>query len=199
MTLIRRKFERNIGRSRYRRVFVISVEGIKTEPQYFAIFNDRSTVIHTTCLHDKKTSSSPLQALERMRSHLELKKLKEGDEAWIVVDKDSWSDHDLTQLFNWSLESESYGFALSNPKFEFWLLLHFEDGHGVGSPKECDDRLRKNLPTYDKAINPRKFPEENVRAAIARAERKNSPPVEDWHKSVSGTTVYRLVKKLINC
>ena len=198
MTSNRRKFERNIGGSRYRRVFVISVEGIKTEPQYFAIFNDRSTVIHTTCLHDKKTSSSPLQSLERMRSHLELKKLRKGDEAWIVVDKDSWSEHDLAQLFNWSLESESYGFALSNPKFEFWLLLHFEDGHGVGSPKECDDRLRKNLPTYDKAIDPRKFPEGSVRDAIARAERRDSPPVEDWHKGVSGTTVYKLVKKLIN-
>lgn len=198
MTSNRRKFERNIGGSRYRRVFVISVEGIKTEPQYFAIFNDRSTVIHTTCLHDKKTSSTPLQSLERMRSHLGLKKLRKGDEAWIVVDKDNWSEHDLAQLFNWSLESESYGFALSNPKFEFWLLLHFEDGHGIGSPRECDDRLRKNLPTYDKTIDPRKFPEGSVRDAIARAERKDSPPVEDWHKSVSGTTVYKLVKKLIN-
>lgn len=194
----RRKFERNVGGSRYRRIFIISVEGIKTEPQYFAIFNDRSTVIHTTCLHDKKTSSSPLQALERMRSHLESKKLRKGDEAWIVVDKDNWNNHDLAQLFNWSLGSENYGFALSNPKFEFWLLLHFEDGNGVGSPKECDARLRKNLPCYDKAINPRKFPEDSVRKAIERAERKDSPPVGDWHKSVSGTTVYRLVKKLIH-
>jgi hypothetical protein len=132
-----------------------------------------------------------------MCSHLELKKLRKGDEAWIVVDKDNWSDHDLTKLFKWSLQSDNYGFALSNPKFEFWLLLHFEDGHGVGSPKECDDRLRKNLPTYDKAINSRKFSEQSIREAIARAERRDSPPVDSWHKSISGTTVYRLVKKLI--
>lgn len=92
MTSARRKFERNTGGIRYMRVFIISVEGIKTEPQYFAIFNDRSTVVHTNCLHDKKTSSSPLQALERMRSHLKLKKLRKGDEAWIVVDKDNWKE-----------------------------------------------------------------------------------------------------------
>ena len=59
--------------------------------------------------------------------YLKSKKLRKGDEAWIVVDKDNWSDHDLAQLFKWALQSDSYGFALSNPKFEFWLLLHFED------------------------------------------------------------------------
>jgi len=195
----RRKFERNSGVSRYRRIFIISVEGTKTEPQYFSIFNDRSTVIHTTCINDKKTSSSPMQALERIRGYLKSKKLRKGDEAWIVVDKDNWSDHDLAKLFKWSLQSNSYGFALSNPKFEFWLLLHFEDGHGVGSPKECDERLGRQLPDYCKNINPRLFSEARVLEAISRAERKDSPPVNDWHKSACGTTVYKLVKKLIDC
>jgi hypothetical protein len=115
----------------------------------------------------------------------------------LLLIKITGRSNDLAQLCDWSRESDNYGFTLTNPKFEFWLLLHFEDGHGVGSPKECDERLRKNLPTYDKTIDSRKFPEESVREAIARAERRDSPPVEDWHKGVSGTTVYKLVKKLI--
>jgi len=199
LTKRRRKFERNSGVSRYRRIFIISVEGTKTEPQYFSIFNDRSKVIHTTCIYDRKTSSSPLQALERIRSHLESKKLRKGDEAWIVVDKDNWRDQDLAQLFKWSLKSDSYGFALSNPKFEYWLLLHFEDGHGVRTPKECDDRLVRKLPDYCKNINPRLFSEARILEAISRAERKDSPLIIDWHRSECGTTVHRLVKKLIDC
>ena len=199
LTKRRRKFERNSGVSRYRRIFIISVEGTKTEPQYFSIFNDRSKVIHTTCIYDRKTSSSPLQALERIRSHLEAKKLRKGDEAWIVVDKYNWRDQDLAQLFKWSLKSDSYGFALSNPKFEYWLLLHFEDGHGVRTPKECDDRLVRQLPDYCKNINPRLFSEARILEAISRAERKDSPLIIDWHRSECGTTVHRLVKKLIDC
>lgn len=33
----------------------------------------------------------------------------------------------------WLKGASNRGFALSNPKFEYWLLLHFEDGAGVGT------------------------------------------------------------------
>lgn len=41
----RRKFSRPLGERRYRKLFVLAVEGSKTEPQYFAIFNDQNSVI----------------------------------------------------------------------------------------------------------------------------------------------------------
>ncbi len=44
--------------------------------------------------------------------------------------KDEWTDDQLSQLNEWAQGADNYGFALSNPKFEFWLLLHFEDGSG---------------------------------------------------------------------
>jgi hypothetical protein len=31
-------------------MFVIAAEGVKTEPQYFALLNDLHAVIHVTCL-----------------------------------------------------------------------------------------------------------------------------------------------------
>ena len=67
--------------------------------------------------------------------------LKKSDEAWLVVDKDQWTDEQLSQLHQWSLKAKNYGFALSNPKFEFWLLLHFEDGSGVSSSQICSQKL----------------------------------------------------------
>lgn len=85
-----------------------------------------------------------------MTDHLEHEGLKSSDEAWLVVDKDQWTDEQLTQLHQWSLQQENYGFALSNPKFEYWLLLHFEDGTGVTSSRDCTERLKRWIPEYDK-------------------------------------------------
>ena len=35
----RGSFQRPFGERRYRKLFVIATEGVKTEPQYFAAFN----------------------------------------------------------------------------------------------------------------------------------------------------------------
>jgi len=40
-----RTFQRPLGERRYKKLFVISVEGSKTEPQYFAIFNQPQSII----------------------------------------------------------------------------------------------------------------------------------------------------------
>ena len=148
----RRKFQRQLGERRYRRLFVISVEGLATEPRYFAIFNDLDLVIHVDCLKGKN-ESSPLHVLQRMKKFLKETKLSASDEAWLVVDKDQWTDVQLTKLHAWSQERDNYGFALSNPKFEYWLLLHFEDGANISKLcmsvlKDTDKVLREilNLP-----------------------------------------------------
>jgi len=85
---------------------------------------------------------------------------------------------------------------LSNPNFEYWLLLHFEDGNGISNGKECKERLRRHLPAYDKHIDKRKFTRFLVSKAIDRAKRKDIPPCENWPSS-TGTTVYRLLENLL--
>jgi len=63
----------------------------------------------------------------------------------------------LDQLHKWSTQKPNHGFALSNPKFEYWLLLHFEDGIGVTSSRECSERIRRWIAGYDKALDTRKI------------------------------------------
>lgn len=41
----RRRFERPLGERRYRKMFVIAVEGVRTEPQYFAVFNGAPSIV----------------------------------------------------------------------------------------------------------------------------------------------------------
>ncbi len=76
----RRKFKRPLGERRYRRIFVIAAEGEKTEPQYFAIFNDLQLVIRVNCLKGRHDSSPP-QVLKRMKDYLRREKLRHSDEA----------------------------------------------------------------------------------------------------------------------
>lgn len=190
---MRRSFARPTGQQAYRKLFLIAAEGSKTEPQYFSLFNNRHATIQIKCLKGGHGSSPP-QVLKRMKTWLQENSLKDSDEAWLVVDKDQWTDQQIMQLYTWSQSKMNYGFALSNPKFEYWLLLHFEDGKGVYSSEQCSERLRRHLPDYDKEIDLRKISPDKIGEAVGRAKERDK--ATDWPRAV-GTTVYILVEKLI--
>jgi hypothetical protein len=192
----RREFRRPLGTRRYRKLIVIAAEGVKTEPQYFAIFGDQQSVIKVKCLKGRYESSPP-QVLKRMEKHLKQEALRSSDEAWLVVDKDRWTDEQLSELHGWSAEHANYGFALSNPNFEYWLLLHFEDGAGVATSRNCTDRLRRYLPGYDKGIDAGKITREHIENAIRRAKQRDNPPCIDWPHAPGGSTVYKLVERIL--
>ena len=157
------------------------------------MFNDgKTTVRHARVL--KHNSSDPISVLRSMRRFLESEERRNEDAAWLIVDKDRWTDGQLRSLHEWADSDSRYGLAVSNPMFECWLLLHFEDGHRVRSPRECITRLRHHLPDYDKNLQPRTL-REKVPDAMQRAERRDSPPCTDW-PGKTGMTVYRLVRDL---
>ncbi len=191
-----RTFQRPLGERRYKKLFVVSVEGSKTEPQYFAIFNQPQSIVLVKCLRRPSTESSPIQVLKRMEGYLRKESLMKTDEAWIVVDKDDWTEDQLRELLQWAKKCENHGFALSNPNFEYWLLLHFEDGKGITNSQECLTRLRLHLPNYKKDIDGKKITLELITKAILRAKqrdinRSNGLP-QTW-----STSVYKLVERII--
>jgi len=190
-----RRFARQTGQRSYRKRFLIAAEGAKTEPQYFSLFNSPHATVQVTCLkcgHD----SAPPHVLKRMTTWLKKNDLEDSDEAWLVVDKDQWTDAQLKELLTWSQSKENYGFALSNPKFEYWLLLHFEDGKGVDTSRKCSERLRRYLKNYDKGIDLRKFTPDSISKAVHQAKLRDTPSCTGWPKT-TGTTVYKLVEKFI--
>ncbi|MBF0195935.1 MAG: RloB domain-containing protein [Magnetococcales bacterium] len=196
--MARRKFTRKgQGKSHYKRLFIISPEGSTTEPQYFKLLNQLSApefVIN--CLINKK--SSPNKILKKMIDELQKTSLKKGDEAWIVIDKDNWTDDQLNSLYQWSKKSETNGLAVSNPKFEYWLLLHFENGCQGTQPSTCCSRLLAHIPNYSKHIDSKLFTIDSIKYAIHNAKLRDSPPCSDWPKFQGATTVYKLVEKLFN-
>jgi hypothetical protein len=53
--------------------------------------------------------------------------LQSADEAWLVVDRDQWTTESLKRVHAWCQKTPNAHLALSNPKFEFWLLLPMHD------------------------------------------------------------------------
>lgn len=192
----RRRFDRPLGQRRYRKLFVIATEGAKTEPQYFRILAGQLALVEVHCL--KRTSGSdPSKVLKSMDAHLGSAGIRPGDEAWLVVDRDHWTDAQLDALHTWTTQAANRGLAVSNPKFEYWLLLHFEEGKGVATPAECDRQLRKHLPRYDKLLSDGDVMSGSVADAVERARKRDTPPCADWPRSAAATTVYRLVERIL--
>ena len=91
---------------------------------------------------------------------------------------------------------KNFGLALSNPKFEYWLLLHFEDGKGV-TAGNCIEKLKKHVENYAKnKICISKF-YEYTQTAIQHAKAKDASNCSDWPRT-NGSTVYRLVEQMIS-
>lgn len=183
-SLVNRSFEK---------MFVIAMEGEKTEPQYFTIFKSKPHV--NVCLVKGEHNSDPQSVLKRMEDYLGQDKVLGSYEAWLVVDKDQRKDELFRDLENWAKKSEKHNLAISDPKFEYWLLLHFEDGNKVNSSESCTSRLKKYLPNYNKGIKVSQFTNEKIRKAIIRAEQRDQDP--DNPPPFPYTTVYKLVKNIL--
>jgi hypothetical protein len=192
----RRNFQREMRERRIKKLFVIATEGAKTEPTYFKLFNRYGYAVAVKCI-EGKDKSAPKHVLKSMRDHIEKNDLIEGDEAWLVVDTDNWREADLKALHAWSTSEPSYGLAVSNPCFEYWLLLHFEEAKGAPDANECLHRLRKHMPHYDKGNLDVVALEPGIADAVGRARMRDTPPVEDWPRN-AGSTVYRLVERLLD-
>lgn len=189
-----RSFTRSSGNRRYKKMFVISAEGSKTEIRYFEIFNQILSNILIKCLKRKSSASSPLQVLKRMKNYCKKESIRRNDEKWIVIDKDEWTLDQIQRVLEWEKENINHGLALSNPKFEYWLLLHFEDGQRIKNIQELSFRLNKYLPDYKKDVAPKKFSLAVIHKAIIRAKHRDHHHASE---NLWNTTVYKLVENVL--
>lgn len=189
---------RVLGRRRYRKRFVISSEGSKTERQYFSVLNSLLDQIHIE-LVPTDNKSAPMYVLKRMKRYIARDSRVSDDEYWLVVDTDQWSEGHLTELHQWSQSDEHFGLAVSKPAFEYWMLLHFENAKGVYSLRDCKIRLKRYIPHYERSIDPGIFSLGNINSAVERAKDQVPSPYGKSRWDSKGTTMYRLVQKMLSC
>lgn len=99
------------------------------------------------------------------------------DEAWAVCDVDDYSVQ-LTEVAR-QAQRDEVGFALSNPCFEVWLILH----HGpcaryFADANEVQNHLKKLDPTWDK-LRPNFTGYLPLIPESVKSARKNADPLQD--------------------
>jgi hypothetical protein len=198
------------------KMFLLAYEGNETEPTYFeALKNDyrfNNEIIEIVSLRrdSKDTKSAPKYVFENLEKIKDEYDLGNNDELWMIIDRDRNGKN--IEKYSTKCKSEpNFYFALSNPCFEFWLLLHLKDisefteeelnlifeNRKVGSKKTYLKKLLSNiLPDgYNEAnLQPERFLQ-HIEVAINRAKAINIE-AEDYPKAL-GTDIYKLIEKVI--
>ena len=143
------------------------------------------------------------------------------DEFWILTDVDqNWSNQVIdpqngkTYKDEWddaiaACEEKGYHYAISNPFFEIWLLLHHDqpseedksfavsDSHSYEKTSHFRTRLSElGAPLKDKKhINSSNYNDEKIKTAVHRAEELHVDKT-DMCPRYFATTVYLLLKKI---
>lgn len=189
-TLVRRT-----GQRPYRPVCWVSTEGT-TERDYFrmAVFKDtRASVKYPKDVHPSRRN--PAAVLKRLQKEIGSEGLRKGDEAWIVVDMDNY-EGELGVLLAWCDKHPGYHLAVSNPKFELFLVMHYEKANGCTTAAKVDDVLKRYMSGYDKRLTPTQFSLEEVKNAVENARAKRAACTSEL-PGPGMTDAFKLVESLL--
>lgn len=193
----------NDGTRDQRKLFIIGVEG-ETEYAYFSNICDATQKIRQIVVSGKHSNADSIrEAVAReIQKKINTKEIRSSDEAWIVLDRDQGeNDEAIATLYEWANKQKNRFIALSNPDFEYWLILHFEDGIGICTKRETKDRIRMHISEYSKG-NPKQLPKDwgSINQAINRAVKKHRivpKSVEEFDKvGGASTSVHHLLEHL---
>lgn len=173
-----------------------------TEPKYFEAFIRHFNISQgqVKVIPHEKTKSSPNQVIEYVID-FEKQVRKSGAayadsyQYWLVLDTDRW-EQNLSSVIS-DAYSRKYDMAQSNPCFEIWKLLHFEDiSQNISSSYLANKTsINGRLASLHKSGNLEieYFP--RTEDAISNAKQLDTNPNERQLVRV-GTRVYRLVELL---
>lgn len=139
------------------RKIIIVCEGEKTERGYFEAIRQsmRLPTLQIFVEHPDATDPRSIvrAAIEYRRERKAGRAWTAGDEAWAVFDGD---EHILGNPANWNdalqtAAGNQIRLAVSNPSFELWYLLHYQEQGGNLSRQDALRLLRTRLGKYEKA------------------------------------------------
>lgn len=174
------------------KAFLIVTEGRKTEPNYLKALRDRLQLNAAEVEVVHPDGTDPLTLTKKAIELRDARKaaVKKGfsiayDEVWVIFDLEE-PHHQRRKLADQAMrmrEAAGIQFAVSDPCFEFWLLLH---GEYTTSPfAECNSivrRLKKHWPDYLKGQPPPRPFLEKLPIAVQNAQR-----CRDHHQACGGS------------
>jgi hypothetical protein len=140
-----------------RRLILVVCEGKVTEPKYFRAlrihFHTRTLEIVIDDQHGTpKTLVERAVELKRQAT-TEAKRQRDDnlayDEVWCVFDVD---EHPLLPEARQQAQVNGISLAISNPCFELWALLHFQNQTAAEDRNKVRELLKRHIPKYDKEL-----------------------------------------------
>jgi len=146
------------------RVIIISCEGSNTEPEYFEAIKTKlsrniSSLIEIVQVSKATEASEPKDVLDNLQRHVEKYDFnKEHDSLWLVCDREKVIARKTGRKGLLSViplcQEKGYSMALSNPLFEFWLLLHVVDISNYDNKILFDNKKESSTRRYiDKELS----------------------------------------------
>ena len=193
-------------------LIVIATEGQMTEQQYFAGLQSKceasSSKIHIKVLEARNSEhSAPKFVLAQLNDYKRYYGLNSNDELCMVIDRDkkSWETAEIAHMAS-ECDKKQFLFALSNPCFEIWLLLHltaieeYTETEKAALLSNRNDHLKKEVRRLLGSFNPSKLDFDDfwdgVAIAIERAAALDTAPQQRWSNSL-GSRVYLLMQKVL--
>ena len=183
---------------------LIVCEGEMTEPSYFGSLC-RALRLTSVKVVGKECGNAPKSlveyAVEEQKSRKKQSQRGSGvsyDAIWCVMDvEERGKNPSLVPALD-KAQANNLGTVLSNPCFEYWVLLHFEES--APPFRNCHQvlgRLKKVLPEYQKGKDCFELLEKNRESATARARRIRESNPDPRIKRNPSTEVDLLVAKLV--
>ena len=188
---VRKTRDRNFIRQLY-----IYTEGEITEKEYLiTVYNllDKEYDCSEKFRISVKTSrgkSSPANILKQIKQDEKDLDVGNSYEIWVLIDQDRWPTQQINALLK-TVMGPNRHVLVSIPKFEIWLLLHFEKGTGIHSPTELDQAIDKYIRDYKKHIPDGVITLDKVHEAISNSKLKVS------NNAPSNTTVHLLIERML--
>ncbi len=179
------------------RFFIIASEDTYAAKQYFEALKVRG--LKFCVLETQDGLSDPKHVFQRMEEFASEYDLIDDDKKWLVLDTDAWIAGGYKEKFDFvcgEAKTKEIGLAVTNPCFEYWLLLHRVDPPiNTTKCEHADTQLREILGTYNK---------KNVKTdefcpyfhlAVERARQHDPSPDKDWPES-EGSHIYRIFDEI---
>ena len=198
------------------KIIVLAFEGNETEQIYFEDFmsdeqfNEELIYLHLLKRPKNDTNSAPNHVFSKLKKEAKDEyNFSQADELWMIIDKDRWKN--IPKIIEFCSNQDNMFVAVSNPCFEFWILLHVkkfetltnqEKNLLITNPKQTNrkryiDTFLGNILEggYNKTDPKPERYLDKIGFAIAQAVKLDIEG-EEYPKNL-GSHVYKLMRKIL--
>lgn len=191
-------YHRHQGHKKPEKVIVVVCEGEQTEPNYFRALRQKFRLSNLT-VQIVPGKGAPITVVNCAID--EKKKLDEpADEVWCVIDTENPINNPSLTVAIEKARKNKINLAISNPSFEYWYFIHFENSsRPFANGQAMKKALKAHIPEYDESMIVFPLLDNLTQKAIDCALLLRERSLEGWDIFPNPSTgVDKLVQEIIN-